>query len=849
MHGRDNTQLQPRRSPMIDEINTSTTPRWLRAAAWVAVTCALPLGMVCCSQPDTPVAPDGEATGAPDGEASDAAQASDGDDAPETRGTARINEFRWALQAQGDGDEVAPAVVALATDDTALTITFNELLGTAPSLANGSFAVKKVTSDGTEQAVGVTGSPSVSGRTVTLTMAAALAATDRSFAVSYTRPMSGTGNRIVDAAGNEARDFTYLTRNTADAAACAAPTTSGRRELVRTVLTPADMLHHFTAPGYGYFARTGQGALSTRSFVFGGQTYRIQAVHLFEGFTAEDRWAHGVGEPYLPDDLMVSLDPPLSAAHKAALRLHVCDATFDFDATRAELSYGSDEHDYVWGPSGLDWSSLSARTLAFSRPLNVCDRTPSVRDAIVAAANIACESVTTRHLAAIRTLTIAVGGLMDSGLKDGDFAGLTGLTRLNLEVTGLTALPEGIFDELTALSALFLSRNSLAALPARVFDKLTGLTVLHLQENDLTALPADVFEKLTSLSDLRLEGNTIQPPYGITANAGSDSRVNVGDSVTLEGSTSGPWGDNVATWSWVQVSGANSYTAVTGDAAVTLTDANTATASFTAPALFQQFNDRVLYFRLTVTGRGRPSANANDWIRVTVNRRINPGSPRSGPEARFENVPAEHDGSTPFDVELHFSPPPEGLSYKTVAGGLLNVTGGTVKSAKRKIQGSNGAWLVSIQPTGKDSVFIELPARPCGTANAICVGGKPLAADVTATVPGPPRARFEPSSSGAPAAQDGEDAFTVKFHLRAEPAAGARLPDGARFPFGERHLVLPIANGVPLVTRRLGPSSWSDLDPITMLPAGTITISGHISPFPRNGMNSLTSARIRRCCR
>ena len=491
-------------------------------------------------------------------------------------------------------------------------------------------------------------------------------------------------------------------------------------------------------------------------------------MHLFEGFTAADRWDHGVGEPYHPDDLMVSLDPPLPAAHRAALRLHVCDATFDFSATRAESPHGPDEYDYVWGPSGLDWSSLSARTLAFSRPLNVCDRTPGVRDAIVTATGRTCESVTKQHLAAVRALSIAAGSLTDSGLKDGDFAGLTGTTRLNAQRTGLTALPAGIFDELTGLTTLDLSFNSLTALPARVFDKLTGLTTLFLQENDLTALPADVFEKLTALNSLRLEGNTIQPPYGIAVNAGSDSRVDGGDSVTLRGSTTGPWGDNVATWSWVQVDGESSNTAVTGSGAVTFTGADTATASFTAPTAGSSFDEIVLDFRLTVTGRARPSATASDWTRVTVNRRLNPGSPRSGFEARFENEPAEHDGSTPFEVELHFSPAPE-LGYRTLAG-ALDVTGGSVESAQRKTQGNNRAWRVTVRPTGYDSVTITLPARPCGKPNAVCVDGRPLATDVATVVPVAPAAQFEPSFSGAPAEHAGEGGFTVRFHLGAEPA-------------------------------------------------------------------------------
>ena len=52
--------------------------------------------------------------------------------------------------------------------------------------------------------------------------------------------------------------------------------------------------------------------------------------------------------------------------------------------------------------------------------------------------------------------------------------------------------------------------------------------------------------------------------------------------------------------------------------------------------------------------------------------------------AAFGKVPAEHDGSSAFDLELHFSAAPKGLSYRTLRGNsFFNVTNGTVTKAKR----------------------------------------------------------------------------------------------------------------------------------------------------------------------
>ena len=65
--------------------------------------------------------------------------------------------------------------------------------------------------------------------------------------------------------------------------------------------------------------------------------------------------------------------------------------------------------------------------------------------------------------------------------------------------------------------------------------------------------------------------------------------------------------------------------------------------------------------------------------------------PRGDPfTARFEGLPQNHNGSERFTFELHFSEAPETLSYTTVAGGLMNVTGATVTNGARRLTaGSN----------------------------------------------------------------------------------------------------------------------------------------------------------------
>ena len=382
------------------------------------------------------------------------------------------------------------------------------------------------------------------------------------------------------------------------------------------------------------------------------------------------------------------------------------------------------------------------------------------------------------------------------------FDKLTALTKLDVSGNELTALPADIFDELTALIDLLLNDNELTALPADIFDKLTALTKLDVSGNELTALPADIFDELSMLPHLDLHDNQLSTlpdnvfeqltqlgtlllinnpgaPFSPGANAGEDQSVTTGASVTLSASATGPWGTNVE-WSWFQVDGADSSTAVTGADAVTLTGSDTASPTFTAPSAAGK-----LHFRVVVTGRGTSRGDdgisvSTDWVTVTVeeqsdtrqsqNKNEKPGA-GSGPEARFENVPENHDGSTPFEVELQFEPAPEDLSYRTVAGGLLEVTGGTVESARRWTPGSNAEWVVTVRPGARDAVSIALPARPCGEPNAVCVDGQPLATGLAVLVPLEAPEPLTAAFKGAPAEHDGAEAFTVRFELSEEPAS------------------------------------------------------------------------------
>ena len=103
-------------------------------------------------------------------------------------------------------DEAKPSFDSAQGLGTALKINFNEPLGAAASLANSAFSGKRTPSGGTETDLAFTGSPSISGNSVTLTLtsASSILATDTNVKITYTKPSSGSNNKIVDLFGNEA---------------------------------------------------------------------------------------------------------------------------------------------------------------------------------------------------------------------------------------------------------------------------------------------------------------------------------------------------------------------------------------------------------------------------------------------------------------------------------------------------------------------------------------------------------------------------------------------------------------------------------------------------------------------
>ena len=149
----------------------------------------------------------------------------------------------------------------------------------------------------------------------------------------------------------------------------------------------------------------------------------------------------------------------------------------------------------------------------------------------------------------------------------------------------------------------------------------------------------------------------------------------------------------------------------------------------------------------------------------------------AGLTASFESVPASHDGSSAFTLELAFSEAvfdgSESFNKNRAIQNALEVTGGTVRGRRRVDPGAFDRWLVWIRPSGDGAVTVTLPATTggCDAAGAICTpGGEALAEAVTVSVPGPATPRVSIAAGTSPVTEGTAASFTL---TRTGDTAGA----------------------------------------------------------------------------
>ena len=491
---------------------------------------------------------------------------------------------------------------------------------------------------------------------------------------------SGTGYtsftfKVNDGELDSMADYTMTIDVTAvaDTPACAPPAFTARRRVWQQTLTVGrhGVGSRDELAGYGWYLDTGALAGRSAPIDLGTNRYRIGEMVLLFAPTSNIADLLTVPSGALVFHLVGETDPDaeLTATEKTGLTLHVCGEAFTFASakrvgggTTGPAGPGKDRH-YVWESAGLTWSDGLVRTLTLSMPTSnsmsqvvvdppQVDGTPQVSGAGTDGSWSAGESV---------EVTLSFSEAVD------------------VDISGGTPSLEIRLGGTAAHSAEYLSGSGTSEL---VFGYTLGNS-----ESSYTSVSV-------TPNSLALNGGTIR-------------------------------------------------------------SAETQVAALLA------HNGTVV--------QGSSTRNTRNEV---------PVSP-TALKATFSNPPKHHDGSSKFVVDLTFSKEPVGLSYQTVGGSLLDVTGGSVVEARRLTPGSNTDWRVTIRPSVQGDVTITLPVRACTETNAVCVDGEALASSASITVPGPETYTEEPEPETLepitaswvqpPEEHDGSTAFDLHLKFSHEP--------------------------------------------------------------------------------
>ena len=144
-------------------------------------------------------------------------------------------------------------------------------------------------------------------------------------------------------------------------------------------------------------------------------------------------------------------------------------------------------------------------------------------------------------------------------------------------------------------------------------------------------------------------------------------------------------------------------------------------------------------YTLMATAYAEAAGGGAELGTLEVSFRVTAGEAPDALTASFADVPASHNGSARFTFTLTFSEAPH-VSYVVLRDEAFTVSGGKVKTAVRREEGSNVGWDITVEPDGDGDVTIALAATSdCNASDAICTSGGLALTGVPAalTVPGP----------------------------------------------------------------------------------------------------------------
>ncbi len=419
-------------------------------------------------------------------------------------------------------------------------------------------------------------------------------------------------------------------------------------------------------------------------------------------------------------------------------------------------------------------------------------------------------------LSSLTELTLMANQL--SSLPEDVFDGLSSLYWISLPSNRLTTLPDGVFEGLSALGILEVQDNSVdpmvlavslervgnngfkATVPAGAPFTMTlpvsvtngsidgGATTLRIPVGAVESGTVTATRTTGTTAAVTADiGTSLPPPpprnlgYALARAPGlplevlpelapelsvSDGRASEGDAVAFTVSLSAASGQQVevqyATSSGTAASGTD-FTAASGTVTFGANETSKTVSVATTDDSVDEENET---FTLTLSNPANATLGDANATGTIVDDDESPPL-----TASFEDMPASHDGENAFTFGLTFSEHFP-ISYKTLRDHAFDVTGGAVRKAARKEQGSNLRWTITVQPDSSASVQIELPeTTDCNANGAICTGdGRPLSHSLSATINGPA------ASSAAGDARVGDDGAG---RLCSTPGIGEEMTRGS----------------------------------------------------------------------
>ena len=268
-----------------------------------------------------------------------------------------------------------------------------------------------------------------------------------------------------------------------------------------TLAYEAEMTVHVGSVLDGY--HSGQGSISTNTFDVGGVQYTVSSVGFLKGSANEFQLTVTSALPF--DSFTLTLGSTVLSSSSAIVTTVV----------------NGTQTDYEWSGTNPNWANNDKVAVKLDIGLiDICDRSSAVAAAIKAATPSFdyCHMTSPLDLDDLTELRIPNG--RGTGLKAGDFEGLSGLTRLDLShyILSLQQLPVGVFNGLDSLTHLDLSHTDLLKLDLGVFDGLDSLVELDLSDTSLqrSSVPVGVFNDVPNLEVLRLSNESSIGGYRTT---------------------------------------------------------------------------------------------------------------------------------------------------------------------------------------------------------------------------------------------------------------------------------------------------------------------------------------------